>query len=157
MRRFESFDPKQADHCRTTSGHARHQLKTPYRDGITHILMEPLDLMVRLAALVPPPRMHLARYHGVFAPQRIGPVTDSVKPPTARHMAMNWAPGLRRVFGIEIEDCARCDGKLWIIVSIAEPEVVAKILAHLEKTAPDQHQSELPLGARAPPSQVRLL
>jgi hypothetical protein len=32
-----------------------------------------------------------------------------------------------------------------------------KILAHLEKTAPDQHQAELPLGARAPPSQSRLL
>ena len=25
------------------------------------------DLMARLAALVPPPRMHLTRYHGVFA------------------------------------------------------------------------------------------
>jgi hypothetical protein len=29
---------------------------------------EPLDFMARLAALVPPPRMHLTRYHGVFAP-----------------------------------------------------------------------------------------
>jgi alanine dehydrogenase len=29
--------------------------------------------------------------------------------------------------------------------------------AHLEKTAPDQHQAELPLGARAPPSQAHLL
>jgi hypothetical protein len=43
-------------------------LKTPYRDGTTHIVLEPLDLMARLAALVPPPRMHLTRYHGVFAP-----------------------------------------------------------------------------------------
>ncbi len=31
-------------------------------------LYMPLDLMARLAALVPPPRMHLTRYHGVFAP-----------------------------------------------------------------------------------------
>ncbi len=30
--------------------------------------MGPLDLMARLAALVPTPRMHLTRYHGVFAP-----------------------------------------------------------------------------------------
>ena len=42
--------------------------KTPYRDGTTHIVLEPMDLMARLAALVPPPRMHLTRYHGVFAP-----------------------------------------------------------------------------------------
>ena len=52
----------------TSSGQVRYQLKTPYRDGTTHIVMEPLDLMARLAALIPPPRMHLTRYHGVFAP-----------------------------------------------------------------------------------------
>jgi hypothetical protein len=46
----------------------RYRLKTPYRDGTTHIVLEPLDLMARLAALVPPPRMHLTRYRGVFAP-----------------------------------------------------------------------------------------
>jgi len=31
-------------------------------------VLEPLDLMARLAALVPTPRMHLTRHHGVFAP-----------------------------------------------------------------------------------------
>jgi hypothetical protein len=31
-------------------------------------VFEPRELMARLAALVPPPRMHLTRYHGVFAP-----------------------------------------------------------------------------------------
>jgi hypothetical protein len=29
-----------------------------YRDGTTHIVLEPLDFMARLAALVPPPRAH---------------------------------------------------------------------------------------------------
>jgi hypothetical protein len=61
------------------------------------------------------------------------------------------------LFGIEIEGCARCGGKLKVIASIEESEVIARILAHLEKTAPDQSQPELPLGARAPPSQARLL
>jgi hypothetical protein len=36
-----------------------------YRNGTTHLVIEPLDFMARLAALVPPPRMHLTRYHGV--------------------------------------------------------------------------------------------
>jgi hypothetical protein len=27
-------------------------------------VLEPLDLMARLAALVPPPRMHLTQFHG---------------------------------------------------------------------------------------------
>ncbi len=40
----------------TASGQVRYPLKTPYRDGTTHIVLEPLDLMARLAALVPPPR-----------------------------------------------------------------------------------------------------
>ncbi len=48
----------------------RYTLKTLYRDGTTHIVLEPLDLMARLAAMVPPPRMHLTRCHGVFAPSR---------------------------------------------------------------------------------------
>ena len=27
----------------TSSGHVRYQLKTPYRDGTTHVVIEPLD------------------------------------------------------------------------------------------------------------------
>jgi hypothetical protein len=64
---------------------------------------------------------------------------------------------IKRVFGIEISTCARCGGKLAVIASIEEPELIAKILAHREKSAPDQSQFELPLGARAPPTQARLI
>jgi hypothetical protein len=39
----------------SASGQLRYTLKTPYRDGTTHIVLEPLDMMARLAALVPPP------------------------------------------------------------------------------------------------------
>ena len=63
----------------------------------------------------------------------------------------------KRVFGIEINSCTGCGGKLKVIASIEEPAVIAKILAQMEKTAPDRHQAELPLGARAPPTQVRLI
>ena len=43
-------------------------LETPYRDGTTHVVFEPLDFIARLAALVPRPRVNLTRYHGVLAP-----------------------------------------------------------------------------------------
>ena len=46
----------------------RYELKTPYRDGTTHVIFEPLDFMAKLAALEPKPRVNLTRYHGVFAP-----------------------------------------------------------------------------------------
>ena len=90
----------------------------------------------------------------------VGSKTDPAnpdKPITLRHVAMCWAQRLKRVFGIEIDRCARCGGKLEVIASIEEPEVIAKMLAHLQKAAPDQHQAELPLGARAPPTPVRLI
>jgi len=44
------------------------KLKTPWRDGNTHLVMSPLEFMQRLAALVPRPRLHLIRFHGVLAP-----------------------------------------------------------------------------------------
>ena len=37
------------------------ELKTPWREGATHIVMSPLEFMQRLAALVPRPRLHLIR------------------------------------------------------------------------------------------------
>jgi len=172
--RYVSRPPVATEHLTmTSSGQVRYQLKTPYRDGTTHIVLEPLDFMARLAALVPPPRRHLTRYHGVFAPHSglraavtsahrgsgaaKQPVADPARPPTPRHMAMSWARRLKRVFGIEIDSCAHCGGRLKIIASIEEPTVIAKILAQLERTAPDKYPSELSLGARAPPSQARLV
>jgi hypothetical protein len=44
------------------------KLKTPWRDGTTHLVMSSLEFMQRLAALVPRPRLHLIRFHGVLAP-----------------------------------------------------------------------------------------
>ena len=43
-------------------------LKTPWADGEKAILLSPMDLIARLAAIVPPPSFHLTRFHGVFAP-----------------------------------------------------------------------------------------
>jgi hypothetical protein len=51
----------------------------------------------------------------------------------------------------------RCGGKLKVIASIEEPEVIAKILAHLAHTNPDHYQPELPFGARGLPHQSSLI
>ncbi len=52
----------------TRHGKVRYELKTPYSDGTTHVLFEPLDFISRLVALVPKPRVNLTRFHVVFAP-----------------------------------------------------------------------------------------
>jgi hypothetical protein len=150
----------------TPNGNVRYQLKTPYRDGTTHVIFEPLDFIARLAALVPKPRVHLTRFHGVFAPNssyraRVTPArrgrgsqhtgrTDREEAPTVeRHAAMTWAQRLKRVFGIDIQTCAACGGAVRIIACIEDPEVIEKILAHLaQKTT---QSPGWPPPCRAPP------
>ena len=53
---------------RNRAGDVVLQLKSTFKDGTTHIVMSPLEFMQRLAALVPRPRLHLIRFHGVLAP-----------------------------------------------------------------------------------------
>jgi hypothetical protein len=48
-------------------------------------------------------------------------------------------------------------GKLRITASIEEPQVIARILSQLERTAPQPYPTGLPLGARAPLVQSSLL
>jgi hypothetical protein len=43
------------------------QLKTPWHDGTTHVLFEPLDFVAKLAALVPRPRKNVVLYHGLLS------------------------------------------------------------------------------------------
>ena len=94
----------------TQAGNVRYALKTPYRDGTTHVILEPEDFIARLVALVPKPRAHLTRYHGVFAPasrDRARIVSGTRTAASAargevsvsdRQPAMSWAQRLKRVF-----------------------------------------------------------
>jgi hypothetical protein len=45
-----------------------YRLKRPWSNSATHVIFDPLELLEKLAALVPPPRFHMVRYHGVLAP-----------------------------------------------------------------------------------------
>jgi hypothetical protein len=49
-------------------GRLLYRLKQRWRDGTTHVIYEPLELVERLAALVPPPRFNLVGDSGVLAP-----------------------------------------------------------------------------------------
>jgi hypothetical protein len=131
---------------RTRAGEVVLQLKTPYRDGTTHLIMTPLEFLQRLAALIPRPRLHLIRFHGVLAPNatlrsQIVPgeadqATDTANgdgaslAPSTR-ASMSWAELLKRVFAIDLTTCPQCGGPLSILAAIEDPAVIAKILSHL--------------------------
>jgi hypothetical protein len=42
------------------------QLKTPYRNGTSHVIFEPVDFIANLAALVPKLQVNLTHYHNVL-------------------------------------------------------------------------------------------
>jgi hypothetical protein len=153
----------------TKDGRVRYELKTPYRNGTTHVIFEPLDFIARLAALVPKPRVNLTRFHGVFAPNSKHRITitpakrgkgakqdntieSDERTPMEKHASMTWARRLKRVFGIDITECDKCQGPVKIIACIEDPAIIKKILAHLKANEGNQDSSDNRLPPkRAPP------
>ena len=77
------------------NGHVRYELKTPYRNGTTHVTFEPLDFIAKLAALVPKPLVNLTRFHGVFAPSskhrvQVTPAKRGKKPGKLEKADTDW-------------------------------------------------------------------
>lgn len=118
-------------------GRVVYRYKRPFRDGSTHVVLEPLDFIARLAALVPRPRLNLTRFHGIFAPNsrhrhKIVPRRPRGKVDSDKPLApMNWAQRLKRVFAIDIESCPECGGNVQVIACIEDPQLIAIILAHV--------------------------
>ncbi|MHC5028581.1 MAG: transposase [Planctomycetota bacterium] len=139
---------------RLDDGRLLYELKQPWRDGTTHIGFEPLELLEKLAALVPPPRVNLVRYHGVLAPaarhraqvipsgpapeprpahggcERIRqgdePSDTEKSPPRPRNYT--WAELMRRVFEVDVLVCSLCSGPMRVLAAIHPPEATQAIL-----------------------------
>ncbi len=130
--------------CVTSNGQIRYPLKTPYRNGTTHVIFEPLDFIAKLAALVPKPRANLTRFHGVFAPRdklrdkvipgkmkrkREAPNQQGSQSPAERRASMTWAQRLKRVFNIDIETFNQCGGKVKVIVDASNRCIEERVVA----------------------------
>lgn len=104
------------------------RLKTPYRDGTTQLLFSGLEFVEKLAALIPPPRIHLTRFFGCLAPHAKirsqiiprkpllavhAPAADlQDAPPTSPKCGKRWAELLARVFGFDMRACSDCGGSM---------------------------------------------
>ncbi|WPL22773.1 transposase [Thiorhodovibrio frisius] len=130
-----------------------YRLPKPQRNGITALTLTPLELIDHLAALIPPPRRHRHRYHGVLAPKaplRAATVvlgrdlTDDpsacaelaaprrAPAPNARSPARYlWAMLLARLFESMPLTCPNCGADMRIIAFISEAVPVEQILTHI--------------------------
>jgi hypothetical protein len=138
-------------------GRLLYRLKRKWRDGTTHVVCERLELVEKLAALVPPPRIHTVRYHGVLAPRagcrrKVVPAANGPDNESKRgkaddddpcaHTLKRWTPWatlMKRVFAVDVLECPKCGGKMKILTTIHPPEATTAIL------------ESLALSPRAPP------
>ncbi len=119
------------------------------------LLLTPLELIDRLAALVPPPRIHRHRYFGVLAPNSpwraavTAPALAATTTPPApnpepaaepahrRAARYAWALLLARIDAVFSLRCSLCGAEMRIIAFITDGPTVRDILDHLgEPTAP---------------------
>jgi hypothetical protein len=123
------------------NGDLVYQFSRPWSDGTTGIKLSPLELLEKLAALVPLPRAHLVRYGGCLAPhsklrntiiptpRQQGVDADQTK---TRTPDWNWARLLGRVFNLDMATCPFCQqGSLRLIGAITHESVITRILRHL--------------------------
>lgn len=125
-------------------------------------MLDPLDFIARLVALIPPPHFNMIRYHGVLAARAAvrsevvpGAAPEQPEPlqlrlafdgeatplelelkPASRHP---WAWLLARVFAVDVMTCSRCGGRMRLVEIADSQDDIARVLANVG------------LGPRPPP------
>jgi hypothetical protein len=132
-------------------------LRRPLRDGRTELAFPPVEFLGRLATLIPPPRSHLTRYHGVFGPNHnfraavIPAAAGRNKPGRKPCRRFDWAALMKRVFAIEVFACDACGSAMRILAVLPEGAATRAILGHLGLPTEPPHPR-----AHAPPSNRQL-
>jgi hypothetical protein len=161
-------------------GRVRYRMKRRFSDGTEDIVLPPREFLLRLCALVPSPRVHQVRYHGMFGPNARGrakllgrsapadeaeadcaptvpapvaaaPAQGDPPPDPDRERRLPWAELLRRVHAVEVLVCGRCGGPMKILAFISDERVARHILDHLGFP-----RVEFPRARPPPPSQATL-
>jgi Putative transposase len=148
--------------ARLPDGRVLVTLKAAWHDGTTHLCFAPTELLEKLAALIPRPRINLILYHGVLAPHAgrrpqvvaygrsesdkgtaAGTGVETAVPAAGRQATAGsrkprhwtWAALMRRVFEVDVLACPRCGGRMRLLATIEEADIVRRILEHLGLSA----------------------
>ena len=158
----------------SSGGQLLYELGHPRADGATRLSLDPLELIEKLAVLVPAPRTHLLRYHGLLAPHSgwrslvvprpvdagacpeapagladepgVGRSPSPVGPPLPARPG--WAVLLQRVFAIDVFHCPRCGGQRRIVAVHTRAETLRPLLERLGLAVP----AAVPCASRSPPA-----
>ena len=141
--------PVAEERCEIKGDKVLYHFKSAWRDGTKAIELTGPELIEKLVAIIPQPRIHLTRFHGVLAPH--SKVRSLIVPaPKAESAAtcpnekkekpkrLSWAQLLKRVFKVDMENCP-CGGKLQFVAAIMSSKAIQRILEHegLEYFIPD--------------------
>jgi hypothetical protein len=128
-------------------GLVRIALKKRFSDGTFAVDLDPLSLLTRLCASVPPPRFHTVRYVGVLAsasrlrprilpepPNQLAPIgqeSELAEPRPRRCRYRPWAELMMRTFAADVLCCPRCSGRLRLVSLMTETKEIRRYLRGL--------------------------
>jgi Putative transposase/Transposase zinc-binding domain len=154
-------------------GRYRLELKSAWKDGTRAVTYEPMQMIARLVAAIPPPRSHMIRYFGVLSSHANARSEVVPKPPEdqgrfhplpaagdqvalpfgeegshERVTRKRWAWLLRHVFAADLEHCPKCSGPMrWSTIATKTSDIARLMLAHgLEAQAPPEVKRAEPKG-----------
>ena len=108
---------------RRNNGEVLLELKSEWSDGTRAMCFTPHEFIEKLIAIIPPPRIHGVRFHGVLAPSaedRKKVVPHKVELPAQgelfevkcknRIKRTSWVELLKRTFQVDLSTCLLCGG-----------------------------------------------
>ena len=124
------------------------RLKKAFSDGTIAVDLDPLSLLTRLCAAVPPPRFHTVRYVGVLAsasklrPRIVPtvkcsaaaaaqPCVDDGGLSRAKGRYRPWAELLKRTFSFDVLACPDCGSRLRLVAMMTEAASITRYLRAL--------------------------
>ena len=141
-----------------SDGSIVYRFKRRWRNGKQAVVMDPVTFLSRLAAQIPPPRIHVVSYYGVLAAaasrrDEIVPEpgeTDELVDCGARHGSsptadpdpkdpqrkrsrperLTWAELVKRTWLVDLLRCP-CGGKRKVLAMVLNRDSIERILVHL--------------------------
>jgi len=127
---------------RLNNGDVLLQLKSEWSDGTRAMIFSPMEFIEKLIAIIPNPRIHQVRFHGILAPsatdrqkivpaKRDEPIQGELFCPKKRPKPKrtSWAELLKRTFKIDLTTCQLCGGAVKFAGLVIKKSEILEVLS----------------------------